>query len=100
MSAASCLPKTWIDQTPGNSRTFGWFECIADSGHRKGGRASRQLDGDLITLPLTHEAASQRGVHADVVAVQIEFVRADDPVPAHDAGGVFDLHPGSEIHAF
>src|ERR1700678_1977072 len=104
MSAASCLPKTSITRIPGNSRTFGWFERvfrwsgrIADRGHRDGGRTARQLHCDFVVDSLAQEAASQRGIHADVVAVHIEFVRADDAMPAQFSGAAFDLHPCPKI---
>src|SRR5258708_9272151 len=100
ISAGKCTQRTWINRTRGNSRTFGWFERIADRGPREGGRTSGQLDTDLIVDDFAHEAASQGRIHADVAPVHIEFVRADDAVPAQFARTAFDLHPGPKVHSF
>src|SRR5882757_8340374 len=93
ISAANCSPKIWINRIPGSSRTFGWFERIADRGDRNGRRSSRQLDRDLVVETFAKQAASQRRVHAHVAAVHVEFVRANDAMPAQVAGRGFNLHP-------
>ena len=59
ISAASCLPRIWTPRIRGNSRTFGWFESVADGDHREGGRPSRQRDADFIAQALAEQAASQ-----------------------------------------
>lgn len=69
---------------------------VADFEDGEGFGAARGMEKDFVVLGRSHEGAAEGRGPADVVAVEIDFIGADDADCALCAGGVGIAHGSSE----
>src|SRR5258708_7724986 len=100
MSAANCSRKTWTQPTRGNSRTFGWSRSrVVLNGHDGPGvRARWRRPRVFVVETFPEPPAAERRIQADVAGRHVEFMGADEPIPAQVARGMLELNPGAEIY--